>query len=283
VSQVTQSETAPPPGGPGPEPGAPREPDDRNLLAGVRVAAAIVVVGALAFGTLLVVSSFFKRQHTETKTFTATVSTVRVTTDVGDVRVRTVEAGEPIRTSARITKAFQEPRWSANLDAGTLEVVGECNGDGVFFDCSVDLTVSVPAGVPVRIQSDTGDVTVTGAFTDVDANTSTGDVLVQGATGPVRIETDTGDVRSLATAGRLVEAETDTGDVRLLFDSPPEAVTARTNTGDVTVRVPDDGAAYDVDTDTSTGDTSVDVVNVPDASRKITAETDTGDVRVTYS
>ena len=282
VSQVSQSETAPRAGRPGREPGAPGDPDDRRLLTGVRAAAAVVVVAALAVGTLLVVSTFFKREHTETKTFSGTVTAVRVSADVGDVRVRTSEAGEPARATAHITKAFQDPRWSADLTGGTLEVSGDCDDDGIFFDCEVDLTVTLPAGVPVTIQSDTGDLTVTGAFADVDARTSTGDVTVQGAAGQVRIETDTGDVKSLSTVAQVVDADTDTGDVRLSFDNPPDRVSARTNTGDVRVVVPDDGTVYDVDTDTSTGDTTVEVVNVPDASRTITAQTDTGDVRVTH-
>jgi Putative adhesin len=280
MSQVTHAETAPLPGGP--EPGAPADRGDRRLLTGVRVATALVVLAALTFGTLLVVSSFFKRQHTETRAFTGTVRAVQVTSDIGDVRVRVVQPGEPVRATARITKAFEDPRWVAELRGGTLGVTGVCGDDGFVFDCAVDLTIAVPAGIPVQIRSATGDVTVVGAFSGVDATTNTGDVLAQGVAGPVRIETNTGDVRALSTTGRVVDADTDTGDVRLTFDAPPDTVAARTNTGDVRVVVPDDGTVYEVDADTSTGDTGVDIQDVPDAGRTITAQTDTGDVRVTY-
>jgi hypothetical protein len=290
MSQVTQPQAVPPPAGPagprspsGGEGGPPERRDGASWIPLLRLVATVVVVLVLAFGTFLVVSTFFTREHTETKSFPGPVSALRVTEDVGDVRVRTVGPGAASRVTAHVRDSFADATWSAKLDGSTLVVDASCVDDGpVLFNCSVDLALDLPAGVPVVVESDTGDLTVIGAFSNVDLATSTGDVHVAEAAGPVTIRTDTGDVRSLQTRGRAVQARTSTGDVRLSFDVQPDDVTAETSTGDVRVLLPADTTTYDVDTETDTGDSQVDVSNVPSAPRKITATTDTGDVTVTY-
>jgi hypothetical protein len=250
----------------------------------VRVLAVVLTVAVIGIGTVAVASTFAQRVHTETRTFTATaVRAVKVTEDVGDVRVRVAEPGERVTATARITESFDHGEWSAQLNGESLVVDGNCRQQGIsLFDCNVDLTVVVPAGIPVDIESNTGDLNVDGGFSAVRARTNTGDVLVRRAAGPVQIRTDTGDVRSLATAATAVSAETSTGDVRLVFDVAPRTVSTETNTGDVAVLVPDDGGAYSVVTDTTTGDETVEVSNVPRATSTIIAKTDTGDVSVRY-
>lgn len=279
MTEVTRP-TAPLPAAPG---GAPRPSGGEVWLPVVRVAAVVVTIALVGFGTLMVVSTFFQRVHTENRTFTGTVSAVQVSEDVGDVKVRVAEPGEQARVTARITESFDDARWSAELAGGALAVDGSCRQEGFsLFDCQVDLTLVVPAGIPVVIESNTGDLDVDGAFSAVSARTNTGDITVRRAAGPVDIRTNTGDVRSLATSGTAVSAETTTGDVRLVLDVVPRTVSTETNTGDVTVLVPDDGGVYGVFTETRTGDATVDVGNVPGSANQISAKTTTGDVRVAY-
>ena len=274
MTQVTRPMAPPAPAG---------RPGGEAWLPVLRVGAVVLTVAVIGFGTLAVASTFFQRVHTETKAFAGTVRAVHVTEDVGDVKVRVATPGEQVRATARITESFDHGVWSAELEGDTLTVDGSCRQAGItLFDCNVDLTLVVPDGIPVEIESNTGDLSVAGAFSAVRAQTNTGDVRVLQAAGPVHISTDTGDVRSLDTNATTVTAKTDTGDVRLVFDVAPRTVSTETSTGDVTVLVPDDGASYSVATDTSTGDETVDVSNVPRAANVITAKTDTGDVTVAY-
>jgi DUF4097 and DUF4098 domain-containing protein YvlB len=279
MTEVTRP-TAPLPAAPA---GGPKPSGGEVWLPVVRVAAVVVTIALVGFGTLMVVSTFFQRVHTENRTFTGTVTTVQVSEDVGDVKVRVAETGEQSRVTARITESIDDARWSADLTGGVLAVEGSCRQDGFsLFDCVVDLTLVVPAGIPVVIESSTGNVDVDGGFSAVSARTNTGDITVQRAAGSVDIRTNTGDVRSLATSGTTVSAETTTGDVRLVFDVVPRTVSTETNTGDVSVLVPDDGGVYGVFTDTRTGDASVDVGNVAGSRNQISAQTNTGDIRVAY-
>ena len=269
--------------GPTAPPAPPGGPAGEVWLPVVRVGAVVLTVVVIGIGTLAVVSTFFQRVRTETRTFAGTVAAVRVTEDLGDVKVRVAEPGEQVQAMARITESFDNGVWSAELTGRTLVVDGSCRQRGIsLFDCQVDLTLVVPAGIPVEIESNTGDLSVDGGFSAVDARTNTGDIVVRRATGPVQLRTNTGDVRSLATSATALTARTTTGDVRLVFDVAPRTVTTQTNTGDVKVLVPDDGGAYSVVTETDTGDETVDVGNIPSAANKISAKTNTGDVTVAY-
>ncbi|HEX8851564.1 MAG TPA: DUF4097 family beta strand repeat-containing protein [Gemmatimonadaceae bacterium] len=63
-------------------------------------------------------------------------------------------------------------------------------------DVSVDFTVSLPAGVNVRIGTVNGDAEVEGATAEVEASTVNGEVRARSTGGPVRASTVNGDVRA---------------------------------------------------------------------------------------
>jgi len=276
MTQVTGPTAPPAPQGRGPGGG-------EVWLPVIRVGAVVLTIVVIGIGTVAVASTFAQRVRTETRAFTGTVRAVHLTEDVGDVKVRAAAPGEQVRATARITESFDEGVWTAELRGQTLVVDGSCHQQGIsLFDCAVDLTLVVPAGIGVDIESNTGDLSVDGAFSGVTARTNTGDVKVRKAAGPVQIRTDTGDVRSLETRATTMRAHTSTGDVRLVFDVAPRTVDTETNTGDVTVLVPDDRTSYTVAAETDTGDQTVDVSNVPRAANVISAKTDTGDVEVAY-
>jgi hypothetical protein len=253
-------------------------------VPGARAVAAGIVLLVVAAGTLVAVSSLFTRTRDEVKDFTGTVSRVEVREDVGDVRLRGDAAAGTARARAEITDSFSQATWSAKLEGTTLVVTGSCREkSGIsLFRCDVDLELALPPGTVVRLESDTGDLRVSGAFAGVDVTSSTGDVDVRGTRGPVRVRTNTGDIRGAALEGTAADVETHTGDVRLTFSNRPEVVSARTDTGDVTVTVPDDAKPYAVAADTDVGDVRVDVPNVPGSAQRMTVETDTGDIRILY-
>jgi DUF4097 and DUF4098 domain-containing protein YvlB len=252
-------------------------------VPGARVIAVGVVVLVVAIGTFSVVGTFFMRVRDEVKTFTGTVTAVKVTEDVGDVRVRAGAAAGTARVTAQITDSFSNASWGARLEGTTLVVDGNCDRQGFsLFNCDVDLDLALPPGTVVQIESDTGDMRVSGAFAGVDVTSSTGDVDVRDTRGPVRVRTNTGDIRGAALGGTEADVETHTGDVRLTFGTRPEAVSARTDTGDVTVTVPDDAQPYAVATSTDVGDVRVEVPNVPGSAQRLNVETDTGDIRILY-
>ena len=164
------------------------------------------------------------------------------------------------RVHVRETQHFvtKKPTLDRTLEDGVLTIDSHCGA--VVLRCHADLRVSVPKGVKISVDADSGDIDAD--WIDVR------DVRVQG---------DSGDI-TLRLAGRQsrVWAHTDSGDVETTLTTA-RAVDAWTDSGNVTVNVP--GGDYAVDADTDSGDVDVYGISRNDhAARSIKARTDSGDV-----
>jgi DUF4097 and DUF4098 domain-containing protein YvlB len=222
------------------------------------VVAALVVAGT----TISVVSRFFHQHRVETAVYTQTLSGMSIRTTTGDVRVAVGDPGSAVVVRRVLDWSFGTAGSTETVTDGQLDIAARCSiGMGVGA-CSVDYEVTVPPNLAVRLDSDTGDVDVTGPVGNVTASTDTGDVRIHGA------------------RSARVDASASTGDVEVDFAAPPRDVAAHSSTGDVVVVLPADGTSYDVRTSTSTGDATVTVPTSPAAGRRIDASTSTGDMVV---
>jgi hypothetical protein len=107
-----------------------------------------------------------------------------------------------------------------------------------------------------------------------------GHIRLSGIGGSVRSSSDSGGIDAAGLTGDRLLASTDSGSISVSFDQAPWTVSAGTDSGSVTVLVPDDGTAYLVDTDTDSGRQVIGVPTDPDSERSIVARTDSGDVIV---
>jgi DUF4097 and DUF4098 domain-containing protein YvlB len=131
---------------------------------------------------------------------------------------------------------------------------------GSFFERrEVDLTVDIPARVTVdTVQTENGDVTVSGVDGDLQATTSNGDIDVTNVDGIVDCETTNGDIDTGDTTG-LAGAVTTNGDIDVELFELDGDVTCESTNGAVTVRVgPDVAGGFELET--SLGDASVETV-----------------------
>ncbi len=92
--------------------------------------------------------------------------------------------------------------------------------------------VRIPAGVLVKATTGNGDVSITGAGSEVIAHTGNGRVLVSGTGGSVQAHTGNGRI-TVEDARGPVEATTGNGDVRVATSIGP--VTATSGNGDIDV------------------------------------------------
>ena len=141
-------------------------------------------------------------------------------------------------------------------------------GIGIFY-ASLDLTVNVPADLPVSITDSSGDVTVSGLrVTRIDD--SSGDIVATGLRADVEISDSSGDVRLENTAGRVLLRDS-SGDIVVRGAHGVEI--ASDSSGDIVI----DRVAGDVKIDNdSSGD-----ITVRDVGRNLTLLADaSGDVHV---
>ncbi|MCX5212340.1 DUF4097 domain-containing protein [Kitasatospora sp. NBC_00240] len=183
------------------------------------------------------------------------VRTLVVQGHTGDIRV--TGGGTAVRVTERRTYRGAEPVTTRTTADGTLTLGYRCP-DG---DCGVGYDIEVPAGTALRVENETGSVALSGLGAEVDVRTGTGDVTASAlASRTVRLEARTGGVSvSFSTGPESVRATTRTGDVRVQVPAEGSyAVETATRTGDVKVGVAgDDAAARRITARTETGDVTV--------------------------
>lgn len=273
--------TAPPPpwDGPAVPPPAPPHRPWRGPLVALAIAVTILMVGAV---TLTAVLAFFARETQTVRHFDASVREITVVSDVGDVTVRTGVPGEAARVVVNSVVAFGDPQWSVTQTGPALALRSSCDRAFAFGvdQCAVNFHVVVPPETTVSVRTSTGSVRVDGVRGDVTVRADTGDVTVRETTGAIDVRSSTGSIQTQSAGAGPVMARTDTGDVRLRFAASPASAEASTSTGEVLVLVPDDGTVYNVDAASDIGDVRVDAPSAPNSTRLISAQSDTGDVRV---
>lgn len=172
------------------------------------------------------------------------------------------------------TTTVTEPvtRLIARTDTGTLRVRQAAAGEAVTVRQTVHWAFREPT---TTVHAGNGLLTVTGScenrFWLARCDTDLEIVLPPGV--PLDLTTDTGDIQASGSAA--VSARTDTGDVTLTVPGAP-TVDARAGTGDVSVTGAAAGASVRARTDT--GSVSLTLAEPPSLARAVT---DTGDITIT--
>jgi hypothetical protein len=238
----------------------------------------VVALFVVLSGGAAAVSFALAETSVQTYAIDGTVREIVVTSESGDVRLT---AGGP-RVEIRETQRYvsQRPKLGRELRDGVLRIDSHC--DRFVLRCSADLRVSVPAGVAVSVDADSGDVhadevDVRGAHLRSDSGDI--DLELLGSQSLVWAHTDSGRVAVSAPDADAIDAQSDSGDIRVDAAGDVARVVAHTDSGDVSVSVP--AGRYAVDAATDSGDVEVEGVSRDDgAPRTIQARTDSGDVAV---
>lgn len=152
-----------------------------------------------------------------------------------------------------------------------FEDADECDEDGDYHSrdrgrnwwrdhqARINLTVRIPDGVRLKVGSGNGDVSVSGASTEVVASSGNGKVTIDGAAGPVDASSGNGDI--LVTTGLgPVNASTGNGtiDVSMARLTGSPDMSFSTGNGAITVSVPE-GFGAELRSNTGNGRVSVDI------------------------
>jgi Putative adhesin len=202
----------------------------------------------------------------------------------GPVRVVGVEDSDTITVTARISDGWRSTGHDVRREGDRLVIDGTCP----FFLsewCSVRYTIEMPSDLSVTAVSDEGRVTVTDIAGDVEASSDNGRIELARIEGNVVLHSDNGSVTATAIRrASRAEATSDNGAVRLEFLDPPDDVIATSDNGSIDVVLPNTGELYQVDAHSDNGTVSTGGVGTrPGSDRTITAESDNGDVTITYA
>jgi DUF4097 and DUF4098 domain-containing protein YvlB len=238
----------------------------------------IAVLVVVVPGGLVLVGLAFGHTKVRTHTVAGPIREIVVKSGSGDVDLLPADGRVQVRETRHYV--FKQPTLEQDVTNGVLTLEADCSS--LYFNCSTDLRVTVPAGIEVKVEADSGNIHAGGiGVHDIHAQSDSGDVhlALAGRQSLAWAHTDSGDVHVQTAGARAVDARTDSGDVRVETRGETTRVVAQTDSGDVDVDVP--AGEYAVDTDTDSGDVEIDGISRNDrAPRTIEAHTDSGDIKL---
>ena len=237
----------------------------------------IVLVGTATL-VVAVLAVFFPEKDTTTLAQAGPVRSLEVDVEVGRVEVVPQEGDEATITRTR-RYLFRAPKTSEGLVEGILRVEAECDVP-IPTGCAVDYRLAVPVGVPIRIRTERGRVSVTDMTGMVEVDAGAGNVRLTRTRGPVKVDTSAGNVEGVDLAAQFLDATTDAGRIRLSIAEPPGRLGLKTGAGNIDVGLPATPGGYRVATDTGAGKVDVTVEQNEGGSRAILATTGAGDIRI---
>jgi hypothetical protein len=244
------------------------------------VTGTLLAVIAIAYATINVVSAFAFARHSFTQTFTGDVRDVDVSNSAGSVHLESGPA-DRVEVFGKGVKGLTKPSHHETLHDGQLDVGAKCPVS-VTSICSMNLTITVPAGTPVRVHASGGGITIDNATGPIDADASGGGVRVRGAHDTLRLHSSGGGITAEDVQSADVTASSSGGGVKLFFVTPPQNVHVSSSGGGVTVVLPNTSDTYRLDVSSSGGGTHRDVRSDPASDRVIDAHSSGGGVTVRY-
>jgi DUF4097 and DUF4098 domain-containing protein YvlB len=247
----------------------------------------IVVIGALAYLVVAVISAANRQDASREVTIDTPFDTISITSEVADV---TLQFGDVVETLVAFEQrgANRNMSFDAATAGGTLTVAVVEHGAAPWFFGDVSesprLTVTIPdslAGraLAVALETDVGDVVLDGEFGDLDVVTTAGDVRLDGSATHVGVETTAGNVTvPRFSAPGDVSITTTAGETDLSLTTVPSRLDITSTAGDIGVRLPN--GDYRIDTATNAGDVRIDAESDPEADTILRLETTTGDISV---
>src|SRR3954470_19036104 len=182
--------------------------------------------------------------------------------DLGDADVQIDGGGGAVEVRRVDRFAFGHPSAERrSVHDGVLSVVSRCP-DQVLGACRTAYRLTVPDNVPVRLQTSSGSVRLTGVRASVQVTTGAGGISSSGFCGhSLRAVSDAGGVSAAADCSvEQLVLRSRSGDVRAVVPSGRYRVDAQSDSGSRRVRgvVPSDDASFAVQALSTSGDAAVD-------------------------
>lgn len=233
-----------------------RSPAVRTIIT---VASTLVAVSALA--ALVLGASILTR---DTRVATSQVDLGEVATltiTATDANVRIVEGDPDLLTiTSSITSGLRKTDYQVGRRGDEIKIVSECQA-WLNPGCGVDVTLQVPPGLPLTVNTTAGDISA--------SSISDGVLVVSTTTGNVSATGLGVDEFSARTAGGAIGAD---------FASQPFGFKASTSSGNVRALIPSGDRSYAVVTKTGSGKVTSDLTSDADGDGIVRVTTDSGNI-----
>jgi Toastrack DUF4097 len=255
-------------------------PSTLDLTRGRRWALALglpFVLAAIGFGGLTYVAYAGQDSYRVPPTAAPAGATVAVSVGSGNINIS--PSPDPMaHLSGSVHYSLIRPSVTWTTTASGLHIKGpDCFWVG---NCGATLTLTVPPSRQLQASSGSGNVTARDLDGAATLGAGSGDIRINGFGGAsLGLHAGSGNISGSGLASPQVEAHDGSGDVSLSFSQPPDQVTVRASSGNITVVVPA-GTAYQINAHTGSGSTHVEVPTDPGSHHVLNLSDGSGNIRV---
>jgi hypothetical protein len=245
-------------------------PERRAVRTAIAVLAGSLAVSALA-GCAVDIGAL--QHRTSSYSLSGSPRTLVVNAHIGSVHVTGSDSGK-VSVTERISFRGTAPSVSHRVAAGTVILDSSCPA---FETCTVGYDITVPRAMTVRVTSNVGEIRLRSLSGQVTAHTNAGNIDLGAISGPLEATGHAGVIRGQDVSSPRATLHSSAGTIDMAFTAAPATLTATSDVGSVTLRVPG-SLSYNVTTNVGVGSTHVGVTRSPASPHAITAGTRTGSV-----
>ena len=245
-----------------------------------RVVATVAVVAITGVGAVLLAPALRPSTTTnETFTLDPGSSMLEVDVDRGQVLL-TAGTGDRVQVRRTVRAAVRAPQVEERADATGASLKSRCpalSGRA----CSIRYEIAVPLGFVIDVAAGTGRVEVHGLSVEkLQVEASSGSTHLEDVKGSVEIHSLSGSITGTGLGLNQFAARVGSGSTRVDFTLPPERITATTDSGAVTIRLPAGDGPYRVAAHSGSGEEDVQVPTDPGSPHHIDLSSSSGDLAV---
>ncbi|MFJ6795123.1 hypothetical protein [Streptomyces sp. NPDC091268] len=164
--------------------------------------------------------------------------------EAGSARVTVSPRGDQdVAYRAEVSWSLKAPTIEERWRGDTLKLTPHCPAEDSWvtsgLGCSVQLAVTVPANLPVKVTAGSGRVDISGLGGSVDADVASGAVNLTGLRGALRARVGSGTLRAAALTSPEADLRIGSGRAVADFVTPPDRVTGRVGEGRLALTVPE--------------------------------------------
>ncbi|MET9881663.1 hypothetical protein ABZZ20_00620 [Streptomyces sp. NPDC006430] len=219
--------------------GAPPRSPQRTAWIVVAILSAVLVVAPVA-------RQVWSYRSTQSGTLNGgsgerSVAALEIDAGSADVRI-SPRSDRQVAYRADMRWSLTRPEIEESWLGDTLRLTPRCPAAGGVMKssvgCSVDLGVTVPAGIPVKVTAGSGTVDISGLGAAVDAEVGAGQLRLSALSGPLRASVGSGSLDASGLTSPQADIRAGAGAAVARFAAPPQRVTARAGTGRLRLTVP---------------------------------------------
>lgn len=237
----------------------------------------IFIALVLALGVvLIVVGKLLERSNNASTSYPAPATQIDLKVSSGKVRL----VASPLQSiDLKQTNNFvlRSPQVETKFENGRLEVTQECASLNLG-RCDSTFELAVPANVAVNVEG--GDVDATSLRGELTVKQEGGKFEGNELFGKLDLTSTSGAIELKKITSLEYKAQTTTGKITVDATAQPNNVDLKTESGAISLRLPERPAPYKIDAASGTGKLTLDLKNTPDAQRIVKVQSDSGDINV---